>query len=209
MSFLQLHGVQRLPSEREVIQGSRILRVLYLVRVAFVGVWVLLADTLASSSHDDTTAGVLVGVLLVAYPASDVIATIFEIRANRSMTMLPHYVNFAAGVLAYAGLLITGFTSLPAAMSIFGVWAIVSGAAQIAVGAIRLRSFRGQWPIIISGIGSLGGAAYIGWTGTAGSALGLLAEYAEGGAFFYLLTSLWLFLASRRPQVQTGAPYFR
>jgi uncharacterized membrane protein HdeD (DUF308 family) len=205
VSAIQLPSVQEMPSEQEIYRGSKVLRVLYLVRVAFVIAWVLLADALASS-HDDNTARVLVGVLLVVYPVSDVIATIFEIRANRSMTMLPHYANFAAGVLASAGLLVTGFTSVPAAMSIFGVWAILSGAAQIAVGAIRRQSFRGQWPMILSGFGSLGGAAYIGWTGTAGSALSLLAEYAEGGAFFYLLTSLWLFLAPPRRRVQAGTP---
>jgi len=198
VSTIQLPDVQQLTSDQEVTRGSKVLRVLYLSRVVFVGAWVLLADTLASSSQDDNNARILVGVLLVAYPVSDVLATVFEIRANRSMTMLPHYANFAAGVLASAGLLVTAFTSVPAAMSIFGVWAILSGAAQIAVGAIRRQRFRGQWPMIISGIGSLGGAAYIGWTGTAGSALGLLAEYAEGGAFFYLLTSLWLFFAPPR-----------
>jgi uncharacterized membrane protein HdeD (DUF308 family) len=208
VSTVQLPSVQQLPSEQEVTRGSKVLRVLYLIRVVFVGAWVLLADTLASS-QDDNTARILVGALLVAYPVSDVIATIFEIRANRSMTMLPHYANFAAGVLATAGLLVTGFTSVPAAMSIFGVWAILSGAAQIAVGAIRRQTFRGQWPMIISGFGSLGGAAYIGWSGTASSALGLLAEYAEGGAFFYLLTSLWMFLAPQRPRVQAGSTAFR
>jgi uncharacterized membrane protein HdeD (DUF308 family) len=209
VSTIQLSRAQQLPSEQEVTRGSKVLRVLYLTRVAFVGAWVLLADTLASSSQDDNTARILVGVLLVAYPVSDVAATIFEIRANRSMTMLPHYANFAAGVLATSGLLITGFTSVPAAMSIFGVWAILSGVAQIVVGAIRRQTFRGQWPMIISGIGSLGGAGYIGWSGTAGSALGLLAEYAEGGAFFYLLTSLWLFLAPRQRRIQAGTTSFR
>jgi uncharacterized membrane protein HdeD (DUF308 family) len=209
VSTIQLSRAQQLPSEQEVARGSKVLRVLYLTRVAFVGAWVLLADTLASSSQDDNTARILVGVLLVAYPVSDVAATIFEIRANRSMTMLPHYANFAAGVLATSGLLITGFTSVPAAMSIFGVWAILSGVAQILVGVIRRQTFRGQWPMIISGIGSLGGAGYIGWSGTAGSALGLLAEYAEGGAFFYLLTSLWLFLAPRQRRIQAGTTSFR
>jgi hypothetical protein len=65
---------------------------------------------------------------------------------------------------------------------------------------LRRTRLRGQWPLILSGIGSvLGGLGYLGWSGRADAGLAALATYTEGGAFFYLLTVGWLFLSARRP----------
>jgi uncharacterized membrane protein HdeD (DUF308 family) len=95
--------------------------------------------------------------------------------------------------------------SVPIAISIFGLWAIVSGVAQTAVALIRSPRMGGQWPLIISGAGSVaGGLEYLGWSGTAGAGLDALSVYAEGGAFFYLLTVGWWFLSERgiRPSLR-------
>lgn len=90
-------------------------------------------------------------------------------------------------------------------MSIFGLWAIVSGVVQTAVAILRRPRIAGQWPLILSRAGSVaGGLAYLGWSGTAEAGLSALSVYAEGGAFFYLLTVGWWFLSARvgRPSLR-------
>jgi uncharacterized membrane protein HdeD (DUF308 family) len=92
----------------------------------------------------------------------------------------------------------TVFFSVSTAISIFGLWAIVSGVVQTSVAIVRRPRMGGQWPLIISGVGSIaGGLEYLGWSGTANAGLNALTVYAEGGAFFYLLTVGWWFLSAR------------
>jgi uncharacterized membrane protein HdeD (DUF308 family) len=192
-------AVQTPAVKHQAKRVMRILRALYLVRILFAVTWVVLVSALAPSTRGDG-AGLLIGLLLVVYPASDAIASIFEIRADRSMTPAWQYVNLVAGGLTALAVAATAFYSVPTAISIFGVWAIISGAIQTAVALIRRPRMRGQWPLILSGIGSiLGGLEYLSWSGTAIDGLNALAIYTEGGAFFYLLTVGWLFLANRWP----------
>jgi uncharacterized membrane protein HdeD (DUF308 family) len=85
-------------------------------------------------------------------------------------------------------------------MDAFAVWAIISGAIQLAVGARRLGQLAGQWPMIISGAGSIfAGTTFIDWNRSPTSALHSLAQYSIGGAIRYLLTALWLLRARPAP----------
>jgi uncharacterized membrane protein HdeD (DUF308 family) len=169
----------------------RVLRTLYLFRVVFAVGWVALVSATAS----DGRVTLLIGTLLILYPASDAIASIFEIRADRWVAPAWHYLNMAAGGAAALAVAGTVFFRVSTAISIFGLWAIVSGITQTAVAIVRRPRMGGQWPLIISGVGSVaGGLEYVGWSGTADAGLNALAVYAEGGAFFYLLTVGWWFL---------------
>jgi hypothetical protein len=52
--------------------------------------------------------------------------------------------------------------------------------------------------MIISGIGSVfAGLSFTGWTGSPPAGLTALAQYAAGGAVWYLLTALWLEVRGR------------
>jgi uncharacterized membrane protein HdeD (DUF308 family) len=85
-------------------------------------------------------------------------------------------------------------------MSVFGAWAIVSGGIQLALAVRRRRTLGGQGLMIISGAGSVAaGTTFIHWTGSSGAGLVALAQYSAGGAVWYLLAALWLFLAGRKP----------
>ena len=194
-----MSAVQTPAAEHQAKRVMRILRTLYLTRILFAVAWVVLVSALAPSTRGEG-AGLLIGLLLVGYPATDAIASIFEIRADRSMTPAWQYVNLIAGGLTAIAVGATAFSSVPSAISIFGLWAIISGVIQTAVALIRRLRMRGQWPLVVSGIGSVaGGLGYIRWSGSAVDGLNALAIYTEGGAFFYLLTVAWLFLSTRWP----------
>jgi hypothetical protein len=190
------------------VATTRLLRTLYIIRAAFSLVWVSFVYSFASSTVGDTTIGVLAGVFLIAYPVSDAVGSLVELRTGRTArSRRPHYLNMAVGFATTAGVAATVLSDLPTAMTIFGVWAVVSGVVQSYLAVQRLQAkVRGQWPMIISGAGSvLGGITYIGWIGSSHDALATVAQYSLGGAVFYLLTALWLIVVPRLMN-QSGKP---
>jgi uncharacterized membrane protein HdeD (DUF308 family) len=184
----------------------RSVRVLYLFRAGFSVAWVALVSALASSAAPGGTPGVLAGILLVCYPVSDAVATVFDLRALRpARSGWPQQVNLVAGVAAAGGILIALLTSLATAITVFGVWAIVSGAVMAVLAGRRRWALGGQWLMIISGAGSIvAGITFIGWTGTSRTGLAVLAQYSAGGALWYLLAGLWLQRSARPSAAVAG-----
>ena len=70
---------------------------------------------------------------------------------------------------------------LSSAVTVFGAWAVATGLIQVFLAVVRLRDrLKGQWPMIISGAGSIfAGSAFLGWTGTPSNALTALAQYSR------------------------------
>jgi uncharacterized membrane protein HdeD (DUF308 family) len=181
-----------------MIRKARGLSALYFFRAGFSAVWVTLVSVLASSARGGTPND-LAGALLVAYPLSDVVATVFDVFTTRpASSPLPQYANVAAGIAAACGILIAVNSNLPAAVSTFGAWAIVAGGIQLILAARRRRQLSGQWLMIISGGGSVfAGITFIGWSGSTQTGLNVLAQYSAGGAVWYVLCALWLVHSAR------------
>jgi uncharacterized membrane protein HdeD (DUF308 family) len=94
---------------------------------------------------------------------------------------------------------------MAAAITVFGVWAIVSGAIMAVLAVRRRRVLGGHWLMILSGAGSVvAGITFIGWTGNPGTGLAVLAQYSAGGALWYLLAGLWLLRSARPPAAIAG-----
>jgi uncharacterized membrane protein HdeD (DUF308 family) len=131
------------------------------------------------------------------------VATASDVRSSRVAAGWTQRLNLAMDIAAAVAILAAVQSSLAAAITAFGVWAIVTGAVMIYLAVRRQRPLGGQWPLIISGAGSvLAGTTFVGWTGSAAAGLGALAQYSAGGAIWYLLTALWLTRAARsRPGV--------
>ena len=184
---------------------ARSFRVLYFFRAGFS---VALVSALASPAAPGGTPGVLAGILLVCYPVSDAVATVYDLRANRTArARWPQQVNLVADMAAAGGILITLLASLAAAITVFGVWAMMSGAIMTVLAVRRRRVPGGQWLMIISGAGFVfAGITFIGWTGNPGTGLAVLAQYSAGGALWYLLAGLWLLRSARPPAAIAGAP---
>jgi uncharacterized membrane protein HdeD (DUF308 family) len=159
------------------------LRRLYFVRFGFALVWAALMFTTAKEI------GALSATLLVIYPLFDVAAAIVDVRSSRKTGL---YVNIAISSLATVGLAVAAASGIPAALRVWGAWAVVAGAIQLVVGLSR-RRMGGQWPMILSGgISVLAGGSFIAGASKDGASLSGLAGYALLGGIFFLVSALRL-----------------
>ena len=176
------------------------LRSLHLIRVVFSVIWVALVFATSASlmSKDKPTA--VAAALLVVYPLWDVIATLLERRmvgagsTNRVTTG-----NTALGLAAAIGMIVAVFSTIGTTLLVFGIWALLSGAIQLAVAISRLGTVGAQWPMIISGgLSVLAGATFAAMSGSATSKLSTLAGYSAFGAFWFLVSAVALTVRGRR-----------
>jgi hypothetical protein len=200
-------------------RSARSLALLYLFRAVFSAVWIAVVASLASAAAPGAALSTLASVLLVIYPLSDAVATVFDLRAAPGRTQ---YANLVVSLAATAGVVIALPYGLAPAITVFGVWAIASGAIMVVVALRRQslgrqslgrqslgrrslgrrslgrRSLGGQWPMIVSGAGSvLAGITFVGWAGSSTAGLDTLAQYSAGGALWYLLAAIWLLWSAR------------
>lgn len=164
------------------------LRRLYLVRFAFAAVWAgLLALTLPGL-------GLAAGVLLVLYPAFDAAAAVVDARLTAAAGgMNAVFGNVAASSLAAAGLAVAAFSGVPAALRVWGAWAVVAGVLQLVVALPRRHSIGGQTALVLSGAGSVvAGIAFVLIASADDPTLAVLTGYALVGATLFLVSALRL-----------------
>ncbi|MFG1664125.1 hypothetical protein [Streptomyces sp. Y7] len=175
------------------------LRSLYLIRVAFSLIWVALVFGTSGRlvSGDRPTA--IAAALLVVYPLWDVIATLLERRlAGPGSTDRVSTVTIGLGLATTAGMIVAAFSTIGKALLVFGVWALLAGAVQLAVALRRRRTVGAQWPMVISGGQSvLAGATIAGTSASATSGLSTVAGYSAFGAFWFLVSVIVLSLRGR------------
>jgi uncharacterized membrane protein HdeD (DUF308 family) len=171
---------------------------LFLIRGLVAIVWAVAFAAVA----DSLTTGVTVGaaVLVVLYPLIDVVASLIDARRERGSAQQVLLAGATTSAIAAAALAVAATTSVAAVLAVFGVWAFVSGAAQL-IAALRRRAEYGlQLPMLLAGAGSVGfGVAFvIASTGTE-PMLSMLAIYAAGGGIDFIVQA-WL-LARRNRRV--------
>ncbi|WCT12943.1 hypothetical protein [Mucilaginibacter jinjuensis] len=175
-------------TDAQAVDTARSLRKLYFTRATFSVIWVILVALLAKKSTELAT------VLLIIYPAWDVVGTFLDIRANRnSISKTPQYVNAVISSITTIAVGIALQKGVPEALIVFGTWAIGTGLIQLILGLKRRKTIGGQWPMIISGAQSMiGGSSFIILAHDPTKGITSLAEYAAFGAFYYLLTAFRL-----------------
>lgn len=166
------------------------LRRLYFVRFGFALVWAALLFPTASSINP------LTAVLIVLYPAFDVAAAVVDARSARvdvrSGSAQGLYVNIAISTLATVGLAVALTSGIPAALRVWGAWAVVAGILQLVV-AVRRRRLGGQWAMIASGaISVLAGTSFFLMASSEDASLSNVAGYALLGGVFFLASALRL-----------------
>jgi uncharacterized membrane protein HdeD (DUF308 family) len=168
-------------------ENASALRRLYLVRFGFAVVWAVLLFLMSKNLGPATVA------LLVLYPLFDVAAAVVDARSSRATGPVRGlYVNIAISLLAAAGVAVAAASGLPAVLTVWGAWAIVSGLVQLFVGVSR-RAMGGQWPMILSGgISVLAGSSFIVMASAADPTLANLAGYAAIGGIFFVVSALRL-----------------
>ena len=166
-----------------------VLRRLYFVRFGFAVVW---AGLLALTASD---LGVAAGVLLVLYPLFDVAAAVVDARSSRTRELV---LNMVISSLAALGLALAATSGAPAALRVWGAWAIGAGLVQLVV-ALQRRRLPGQWPLALSGaISTLAGAGFIMMAAGTEPSLVSLAGYAALGGIFFLVSALRVGATARR-----------
>jgi uncharacterized membrane protein HdeD (DUF308 family) len=156
---------------------------------------------------DSLTTGVTVGagVLLVLYPLIDVVASLVDARSQRGSARQLLLAGAAASGVAAVALGVAATGSVADVLAVFGVWAGISGAAQLVVALRRRGQFGNQWPLLLAGgVSVFAGVAYVIAAAGANPMLDMLALYsATGGIDFVAQAGL---LARRRRRLANPAP---
>lgn len=176
---------------------ARSLRTLYFVRFAFAIAWVgiMFAATGASDGPNP-----LLTTLLVIYPLFDAGAVLWQLRADpdTQRSKVAEWVNVVVSVAVAIALGVASSVSIPAALAVWGVWAIVAGVPQL-VAAIRNRHDGGQVPQMLSGgISVFAGAGFLFQGLQGGGMITGAAGYATLGAIFFLISAIRLSLKLKK-----------
>jgi uncharacterized membrane protein HdeD (DUF308 family) len=167
----------------------------YLVRAIVAAIWVVAAVAVGRSN---ATAAAL---LLVSYPAWDALANWFDAHGSGGLRTNPtQALNIAASLVAAIAVAVALQLSMNAVLAVFGVWAITAGLAQLITGVRRWRTFGAQWAMILSGAQSmLAGVFFVTQADPAKIPTIMdVAPYAAFGAFYFLVSAVWLMFANRR-----------
>ena len=174
--------------------GSSDLARYYLIRGLVAAGWVAAAVAVGRSNT------VVAAVLLVSYPAWDALANWFDAKRSGGLLANPsqalNAVVSLGTAVAVAGALQSGMNAV---LTVFGIWASLAGLAQLVTGVRRWRAVGAQWAMILSGAQStLAGVFFVVQSGGA-RVPGIVdvAPYAAFGAFYFLVSAVWLIVSNR------------
>jgi uncharacterized membrane protein HdeD (DUF308 family) len=163
------------------------LRNYYLTRGLVAAGWVAAAFTVGKS------APLAAAVLLVAYPAWDAVANLFD--AARSGGLARNRSQAVNAVMSAITAIVILFTlgDIKTVVGVFGAWAIVAGLLQLVTGLRRWKSFGAQWTMVLSGAQSaLAGGFFIKQSLGVVHGITDVTPYAGFGAFYFIVSALWL-----------------
>ena len=171
----------------------------YFTRAAFSVLWVAAALTAGRLSF------AVAAALLIIYPAWDAIANVIDaarsggLAANRSQA-----INVAASSVMTIAVILALTMNMNWVLGAFGLWAIFSGLLQLGTAVRRWRTSGGQWAMILSGgQSSLVGALFIFQAQMPQEpSISTVAGYAGVGAFYFLVSAIWLSIALSRRSTQ-------
>lgn len=170
------------------------LRNFYFLRASVAFIWVALAFLSASAPMP------VAGVLLVLYPLWDAVANVIDARRSGGLQANPGQ-KFNALTSLITAVCMAVAVTLQGNMGgvlVFGIWALLAGLFQLAVG-IRRRKLGGQVFMMISGAQSaLAGVVFSIQAFHAAPGIAQLAPYAAFGGIYFLLSGLWLTFRKNR-----------
>jgi uncharacterized membrane protein HdeD (DUF308 family) len=163
-----------------------------------------------ASASDSLTTGVSIGagILLVLYPLIDVVGSLLDARGPQGSARRLLLANAAGSAVAAVALGVAATVSVASVLAAFGVWAVVSGAAQLVVALRRRAQLGKQWPMrLAGGISVVGGVLFIASAAGDNPRPSMLAVYAATGGIDFVVQA-WL-LARRRRLANPAAPVLR
>jgi hypothetical protein len=178
------------------------LRNYYFIRFAVSALWVAAALLVA---RDKPT---WAAVMLVGYPAWDALANFIDARRSGGLGRnKPQMLNLGVSLLTTLAVATALGTSMNDVLLVFGIWAGFSGIFQLATAVRRWRSVGAQWVMILSGAQSaLAGVFMVGRAyGPDPAGIASVAPYAAFGAFYFLVSAIWLTVAEFRQGLPRAA----
>jgi uncharacterized membrane protein HdeD (DUF308 family) len=167
----------------------------YFTRAAFSIVWVIAALTAGRQSFS------LAATLLIIYPAWDAVANYIDATQNggfgknRSQAF-----NVVVSVLMTLAVIMALTISMNWVLGVFGLWAIFSGLLQLSAAIRRWKTSGGQWAMILSGGQSAAAGAFFIFQANMPTepSIANIAGYAGLGAFYFLVSAVWLSVSQMR-----------
>ena len=173
---------------------------LFLIRGLVAITWAAVFAAAADSLTGSVTVGV--GVLLVVYPLIDVVASLIDARTQTGSARRILLAGAATSLIAAVALGIAATGTVANVLTVFGVWAVVSGAAQLSVALRRRAQYGLQLPMLLAG----GFSVVFGVASVVGSPmLSMIAVYAATGGVDFVVEA-WLLARRRRHQAAAPAP---
>ena len=174
--------------QNETSPQTQWLRSYYFARAFFSVVWIALAILLGEHSG-------FASLLLVIYPAWDAVANLMDARSNGGLKAnASQTLNVVVSTITTVAVILAVAKDTHAVLAVFGVWAILSGLLQLYTAVRRWRSYGAQWVMILSGAQSMlaGGFMISRSLGAVSPTILDIVPYAGFGAFYFLLSAVWL-----------------
>jgi uncharacterized membrane protein HdeD (DUF308 family) len=162
-----------------------------LVAIAWAAAFAAVSDSLTTA----VTVGA--GILLVLYPLIDVAASLVDAQSQHGSARQLLLAGAATSAVAAVALGVAATGTVADVLAVFGVWAAISGAAQLVVALRRRAQLGWQWPLLLAGgVSIIAGIVCLIAAAGADPMLDLLVLYAAtGGVEFVVQAGL---LARRR-----------
>ena len=140
-------------------------------------------------------------ILLIVYPAWDALANFVDLaRSGGAATNRTQAVNVAISAATTLAVFAALNAGMHAVLTVFGIWAILSGLLQLGTALRRWKQVGAQWAMVLSGAQSaLAGVLFIAQShASMPPAIVKIAGYAAVGAAYFLISALWLQLRRAR-----------
>lgn len=160
------------------------LKTYYFGRAAVSVVWVILAFNAIHSAAQSAT-------LLICYPLLDALANWIDLTRTGGLAKNRTQLFNTIVSLVVGGAVFITLPEMHRVLTVFGVWAILSGGLQLGTALRRRKQFGAQWAMILSGAQSaLAGAVFIFQAqAPAVPSISTVAGYVGFGAFYFLLSA--------------------
>jgi uncharacterized membrane protein HdeD (DUF308 family) len=170
------------------VRTMRLFLIRGLLAIAWAVAFAMAADSLTTG----------VGILLVLYALIDAVASLIDARRQRGSARQLLELNVAVSVVAAVALGIAATGDKGDVLYVFGVWALLTGGAQLVVAIRRRVQFGRQWPLLLAGAGStVFGIVFLVMAGADDPELRMIAFYAAGGGVEFIIQA-WLLARRRR-----------
>jgi uncharacterized membrane protein HdeD (DUF308 family) len=166
----------------------------YFTRATFSVAWVVIAFWVGRSDP------LISAVLFIIYPAWDALANYADAHRNGGLDRnRTQTVNLVVSVLTAFAVVIALTQSMASVIFVFGIWALLAGLLQLLTGVRRWKA-GAQWAMILSGAQSaLAGVLFIGRAvNSSMQSVTDIAPYVAFGAFYFLISGIWLTVADFR-----------